>query len=377
MKKIILIAVILSLTFTTGCWDMKEINERIFPYSVGLDIVDKKDFKKGRYEITFTYPNINALGKQAIQEDIVYLASIRGNNMFEGASNVSDRLQKPMFLRDLKVVVIPESLARDKNLIKEIIDGLSRDYIVNKVINFVVVKTTAKDFMQTVSKSKKQTEIEGLLYGLLRNEQGSTKFINSTLNSFVKDMYSCGATLVPVARREGEDIIVDSNAVFKDYELIGYLNQEDNRNIGLLTNKTKDLSINTEYEGADLALRTPRPRLKKQLIKSEKNLKIRYSIELRGQMEEYILGRGDQLDNKEKVNDMEKTLEKDLKKSIEKTIEKLQKDLNTDTIGVAEHLYKFNPKIWEEIEDDFDDIFPHIDIDLDINITIRRRGLTK
>lgn len=377
MKKIILIAVILSLTFTTGCWDMKEINERIFPYSVGLDIVDKKDFKKGRYEITFTYPNINALGKQAIQKDIVYLASIRGNNMFEGASNVSDRLQKPMFLRNLKVVVIPEALARDKNLIKEIIDGLSRDYIVNKVINFVVVKTTAKEFMQTVSKSKKQTEIEGLLYGLLRNEQGSTKFINSTLNSFVKEMDACGATLVPVARREGEDIIVDSNAVFKDYELIGYLNEEDNRNIGLLTNKTKDLSINTEYEGTDLALRTPRPKTKKQLIKNEKDLKIKYSIELRGQMEEFILGRDAELDNKEKVNDMEKTLEKDLKKSIEKTIKKLQKDLNTDTIGVGEYLYKFHPKIWEEIEGDFDDIFPHIDIDLDINVTIRRRGLTK
>lgn len=377
MKKIILMVLILSLTLASGCWDMKEINERIFPYSVGLDLVDKNNFKEGRYDITFTYPNINALGSQAIQEEIVYLRSVRGNNIFEGSSNITDRLKKPMYLRDLKVIVIPEVLAKDKKLIKELIDGLSRDYIVNKVINLVVVKTTAKEFLQPVVQSKKQTEIEGLLYGLLRNGQNSTKFINSTLNTFVGGMATCGTTVVPVGRIEGEDIIVDANAVFKDYQLVGYLDEEDNRNILLLTDKIKSFGINGQYEGVDLALKIPQSKAKKKLVEKDGNLKIKYEVKLRGQVEEFTLGRGNELDDKQRLHEMEKILERDLKKSLQDTIKKLQKSLNADAIDVADYLYKFHPKIWESIEDDYDDIFPHIDIELDVDVKIRRRGLTK
>lgn len=60
-----------------------------------------------------------------------------------------------------------------------------------------------------------------------------------------------------------------------------------------------------------------------------------------------------------------------------KTVKKLQSDLNADLIGTADYLYKFHPNMWQEIEDDYDDIFPDIDIEVDINVEIRRRGLVK
>ena len=377
MKKVILTVLITGLIFTTGCWDMKEINERIFPYSVGLDLIDKEDLKEGRYEITFTYPNINALGSQAIQEDIVYLTNIRGNNIFEAAANISDRLQKPMYLRDLKVVVIPEELARDKKLMKEMIDGLNRDYVVNKVINFVVVKGTAKELLEAKVRSKKQVSVEGLLYGILRNDENTTKFIKSTLDSFIKDMYTCDSSLVPVARIEDENIIVDSIAVFKHYQLQGYLNEEDSRNISLLTNKIKSFETNTSYEGIDFAINAPRPKTKKKLIEDKDSLKMEYKVEVEGQIEQFTLGRDDDLDSQEKLIDMEKALENELEKSIQKTIHKLQKDFGADTIGVADYLYKFKPKMWKMIEADYQEIYPDIEIDLDINGEIRRRGLTQ
>ena len=377
MKKIILTTLIIGLIFTTGCWDMKEINERIFPYSAGLDLIDKEDFKEGRYEVTFTYPNINALGSQAIQEDIVYLANVKGNNIFEAAANISDRVQKPMYLRDLKVIIISEKLARDKELMKEMIDGLNRDYVVNKVINFVVVKDTAKELLEVKVKAKKQTSIEGLLYNLLRNDQNSTKFVNSTLDSLVKAMNTCDATVVPVARIEGEDIIVDSVAVFKNYQLQGYLDEEDARNIALLTNKVKDFGIDVDYEGADLTIRSAKPKTKKKLIEDKENLKIKYKLKVEGQIEQFTLGKDDELDSREKLMDMEKALENGLEKSIQKTIHKLQKDFRADTIGLADYLYKFKPKIWKMIEADYEDIYPDIEIDLDVNVEIRRRGLTK
>lgn len=377
MKKMIMVFLIFTLSFTTGCWDRREINEIVFPYSVGLDLLDRENFEGGRYNITFTYPNINALGEKAIQEDVVLLESVKANNIFEATTNLTDRLSRTIYLRDLKTVVIGETLGENSQLMKELIDGLNRDYVVNQGLYFVVVKAAAKDLLEIKVKSKEQAESQGLLYKLIRNEQNSTRFIPSTLHSFTKEMNMADATLVPVARIEGKKIIVDSDAVFRGYKLIGYLDKEDNRNISILTNIVKDFRLNVDYGGVDLSIRAPRPRAKKELVQQDDKLKIKYSIKVKGQLEQFTSGRGHELDSEEKLTNMEKALGDSLRESIKKTIRKVQKDLNADIIGVSDYLYKFEPDTWENIGDDFYKIFPGMDIEIETNVEIKRRGLVR
>lgn len=377
MKKTIIMILIFTLFFTTGCWDKREINEIIFPYSVGLDLLDRENFEGGRYSITFTYPNINALGEKAIQEDVVLSASVKGNNIFEATTNLTDRLSRLIYLRDLKTVVISETLGNDSKLMRELIDGLNRDYVVNQGLYFVVVKSTAKKLLEIKAKSREQAESQGLLYKLIRNDQNSTRFTPSTLHSFTKEMNMSGATLVPVAGIEDKKIIIDSNAVFKDYRLAGYLGREDNRNISLLTNKVKDFRLNVDYQGVDLSVRAPRPGAKKEFIQQGGKLKMKYSINVRGQLEQFITGMGHELDSEEKLRSMEKALEKNLGESIRGTIKKIQKDLNVDVIGISDYLYKFEPDVWENIKDNFYEIFPKMDIEIETDVEIKRRGLVK
>jgi len=65
-----------------------------------------------------------------------------------------------------------------------------------------------------------------------------------------------------------------------------------------------------------------------------------------------------------------------VKKDVVKVIEKLQKEYNADAIQISKHLSRFHPKLWEEIEKDWDKIFPYIDVEVDVKVFIRRRGLT-
>ena len=377
MKKIIIIFLISALLLTTGCWDRREINEIIFPYSVGLDLLDKGNFEGGRYKITFTHPNINALGDKAIQEDVVLLESVEGNNIFEATANLTDRLSRLIYLRDLKTVVLSEALGEDSRLMRELIDGLNRDYVVNQGLYFVVVGSFAKELLETKVKSKEQAEVQGLLYKLIRNEQDSVRFTPSTLHNFTKEMNMPGATLVPVARTEGKKIIINSNAVFKDYRLVGYLDKEDNKNVSLLTNKIKDFRLNVDYQGADLSVRAPRPKAKKKLIQQDGKLKMKYFIKVKGQLEQFIAGKGHELDSEGKLRSVEEALGSNLEESIKKTVKKIQKELNADVIGVSDYLYKFEPDIWENIKDNFYEIFPEMDIEIETDVIIKRRGLVK
>ena len=67
--------------FTIGCWDMVEINQWLFPYSIGIDInPDEGD----PYIITISYPNIYGIGKMQPQEDRVYVVSTVAPQYFKG-----------------------------------------------------------------------------------------------------------------------------------------------------------------------------------------------------------------------------------------------------------------------------------------------------
>lgn len=374
MKKLILIFIIFSIIFTTGCWDMVEINNRIFPYSVGYDL-NKNGEKK--YYITITYPNINALGKNATSDKKTFLLNTHANSLFEAIRNLTTEIQQPIYLKLLKVVLLSEEVAKDEKLVRQIADGINRDFIANKNVQMLVVKESAKDLLETAVPSKKQENVEGYIYGLLLNQQSSNMFTPITLTNFIEDIDIGRVAIVPLATLGVGGIIVSGGALFKDYKLIGYLNPIENRSIAYLNNKIKTGLIETEYQGSSLSLMITNNKAKKKLISQDGNIRIKYEIRLEGHIHEFILNDDMTLDKEEVLIGMQKQAEKELKRDLEKTIEKLQKQYNADAIFISEYLNRYHPKLWKEIKDDWDQIFPDIDIEVDVNVFIRRRGLTK
>ena len=43
--------------------------------------------------------------------------------------------------------------------------------------------------------------------------------------------------------------------------------------------------------------------------------------------------------------------------------------------GYREYLYKFHPKLWKEVSQDWDEVFSNMDIEVAVKVHIRRRGL--
>lgn len=93
-------------------------------------------------------------------------------------------------------------------------------------------------------------------------------------------------------------------------------------------------------------------------------------------MQQYISHKVKGVESSEIMEDMEKAVNEYIESEISGTLDRLQKDYNADAIGILEYLYKFHPKIYNEVEEDWDSIFPTIDIDVEVDVKIRRRGLT-
>lgn len=373
MKKTLLILMAFTTLFTTGCWDALEINQRIFPYSVGYDLSDSKE---GRYNITFTYPNIYAFGKNAKQDIRVHIITSTANDIFEAVHNISSRLQYPIFNKHLKVLILQENVATNKKYVQEIVDGINRDYIMNKTLQMVVVKDSAEGLLRTVPDAARQEVIEGTLNSILMNQQHSSNFTPKTLTDFIEDIDDRGASLVPVAYPKSDEIEFTGGAVFKDFGLVGYIDHEENKSIAILNNQLIEDGFNADYNGDNLSFLATGFKSKKKLEESE-NLKIKFSVEIEGQIHEYILPDGVRIDNLEIVRGMEEALTKNIETDLNNIIKKMQKEYKADLIRVADYLRKYHNKLWTQVEGNWDEVFSNADITAEVVVKIRRRGLTK
>jgi Ger(x)C family germination protein len=373
VKKIIFITILAVLILTTGCWDMVEIDQRIFPYTIGVDL---NHGEGGDYIVTISYPNINAIGKNATQEERVYVVSTTATSVFEGSKELSTIVPYPFYFKHLRVLVLGHEIAKDEKHVRSIIDGLSRDFIINKRLLLATAEGKAEDILKGVPKATKQEVIEGTLYTLLHDDRTSSRFTTKSLTAFIQGMDQ-NAVIVPRISIHGEDIKVFGGCLFKDYAFIGHLGEKENRGIAFLEGEVRIELIDVPYNGDVLSYEITNQSMKRKLIKDEENLKIKIDIETEGALQEYILRDEPEIEEEEIIKQIEKSIKISLEKEINTTLEVLQKEYKADVIGIGEYISKFHPKVWKEVSEDWDEVFSQMDIEVNVTPKLRRRGLIK
>ncbi|MBV1821430.1 hypothetical protein KUA25_25680, partial [Bacteroidales bacterium MSK.15.36] len=84
MKKYLIIIIALMAIFLTGCWDVIEINERIFVTAVGIDLNEDPNIEN-EYLVTYVYPNIASIKDGGSQKENKFVKSTVVETPFEGS----------------------------------------------------------------------------------------------------------------------------------------------------------------------------------------------------------------------------------------------------------------------------------------------------
>lgn len=371
--KFILIIILISV-IATGCWDMVEINQRLFPYTIGVDLNNKEGEK---YIITITYPNINGIGKNPTQKERIHIISTESSSVFEGASQMYTRLQYPFYFKHLRVLVLGHEVARDEESVRQILDGLNRDFIINKKLRITTSEGKAMDLLLSIPSANRQEVIEGTLFSMLKDRKYTSRYSPQTLTGFIKDMDMINVTTMPRSAAHGDDIKVFGACLYKNYKFICHLGEIDNRSMEILKGKVKSDIIDSDFKGENISFSINGVKAKKSLVNQSENLKVRIDIEIEGVLQEYILMKNDSTDGREMLKEMEKAIGNTLQKEIENTLKILQKENKADAIGIGEYISKFHPKVWEQVSEDWDEVFSEMEIEVNINPKIRRKGLVK
>lgn len=373
-KKVLFLILAFLAVFLIGCWDSIEINERLFITAIGLDLNTDPSIE-GRYIVTYVYPNIGHLGKNPSQKEAKIVKTTIVETPFDGSRQMTTRVQHPFFFKHLKVFVIGEELFKQPELMKEFLDGVARDSRMNRKIGIIVAEGKAKDILST--KVEETAIIGGYLNSMLNNDSLAARFTDQTFSGIMKDFQFSNASIAPRAVPKKDEYKLSGAAVLKDYRLVGWIGEKENRAIAIAKGKLKSEIIDIKYNDAIISY-VITDHISKEKVRTEKgNIIVDFNISLEGYIQQYKLGKGKDIFNTEFISEVEKVIEKTIKKEIEGVVEILQKRYKADVLGIGEHISKYEPKLWEETKSNWEEIYPDVDINVNVSAKIRRTGLTK
>ncbi|HZJ76694.1 MAG TPA: Ger(x)C family spore germination protein [Oscillospiraceae bacterium] len=371
-KKTIVFMLIISLLLT-GCWDKIEIEERAHVSAVGVDkyTADFENEDEGdSYVFTFSFPE----HKAETSEDII--VSSVGKTLYSVSRIIADRSNKEFFPGHLRTIVIEADIAKDPKAFRQILDGIENDRFLSRRVVLALTEGSAAEVIRVVPAM--ENKIGEFISELFRRTDRISRIVGGSAGDIFNDLYESGNTIIPKIMPGESDVKVAGAGIIKDHKFIGWLGEVETALLVILKGETKCLcGMSIEHKGHNIpvSLAPKKPKLK--LIEDEENIKILMEVEMEGDIRQTYFEASEDMLKTGVVSKIEDAIIEMINQKAQDTVDKIQNEFQTDVLDINKYLRRFHYKLWNEVEEDWQEIFPNIDIEVSIDIKIRRIGLVR
>ncbi|AOT69631.1 Ger(x)C family spore germination protein [Geosporobacter ferrireducens] len=386
MRRKLLVLVFCTLVLT-GCWNRRELNTLGIVYGIGVD----KDNETGELILTTQVVRAGALKQEGPSEEApIEIVTARGDTAFEALRKISMEFDRKPFYAQNKVLVIDEQLAREG--IMPMLDFFKRDHEMRSLVWVLIAKNTrARDILGV---EKGLEDIQAVyLENIIEISKWNAKATTVNLLEFIKKVSASGIHPIagpveiieernlPAEEKMGlatKGVKLSGTAVFKGDKLVGYLDEIETRGLNWATGKVKSGIIHVpsiDGNGKDKQIAIEIKRARASIKPEIKDGKFFFTIEVKAEGDVGAQqGRTDTSDIA-LFEKLEKELGKGIEKEIRMAIDKVQKEYRSDIFGFGSALNKKYPKEWNQVKDDWEDIFPRIQYSIKVDARLRRTGL--
>lgn len=394
-----------------GCWSRREIEELALIMAAALDAEGEKDVRLTVFiinprEIGGGQPmGGGGGGANRVPGEIITAV---GNDFAEATRRIEEHIPRRVFWAHNRVIIIGEKLAR-KGL--NWLDWFSRDRQMRLDTAVIITSGEARQILD-------------LPPGI---ELSPGKIITGILNSHVtlkvelKDMFAMWQAkgdnvvlprVVLVSHQEhsgsktqrrgggedqaggdkeaggnGEDrtqqkdgpagIKFDGAGVFKGGKLAGYLTHLETLGTMWLRGEVKEGVItfncpNHPQQQISVRFHRSQTKVKSQVVDN----KITFLVKIRGEGDLTEHTCQESFLKPEEIKILEEALRQELDKRVQAALKKAQKELKTDIFGFGEVLHREEPKVWRQVQDNWNEVFAEVEVKVESQIQIRRTGMT-
>jgi len=378
-KLCVVLLLLLSMFFTSGCWNRIEVNNTMEAEGIVFDL----DSGQPSFSVQLASPSSpdqsgSSQGTRPLN------ISGTGRTYSEAARKVMVFLPRLPLWAHAEVAIIGQDLAN--NDLASAADFIARNRNFRKTsLVFISKGVSGKECLEAELPMESYS-LPGLKKLIRIQESQLGIYTPLTLDEFLEALSTSGiqpaVPQVTVQDIDGKKVLrLDGTAVFKDRKMVGSLDETESQGYRFLTPKmiTGGLIIipsplsNVPDSTKLVSIELTRSQAKVTPEIEENKLKMmKIHIEAEGNFYEQTF-EGDIL-NRETINKMNVLIAEQIKQQITASITKAQL-LNSDIFGWGRSIYRKNPDLWRQLENDWADIFPGVKTEITVNFEIRRTYL--
>lgn len=380
MKKIRILSMLMAcMLLLTGCWDKVELEDRAFVLAIGVDKADGKseDNESGildKYSFSFANPDTAKAEEGKVNDYVTF--EVQAPSYHIAITRLLQRFAQYHTYEHTKALIFGKELLEDEVLFKAILDAFRRGTQFNTSMYVFMTLGEAADILK--AKPKMKSLLAYYITGIAENEKYATSVGNVSFLDFARQLLDNeGDGVIPDIELHEDGLISKNLGIIKDYKHIGHLNTTEAIAWKWLNGKARGGVIEIEDGSISIPFNFSHFSRKIYLDKIEDGkIYLIYNMKTEGSIEEYTLEKD--LMEKEKLASLESKIEQKIRKDSLELVKKMQEEYKVDLLGVREYLFKYHPRVYEEIKDNFDENFEkNIIIDVKVDVSIRRIGKIK
>ncbi|NLC07604.1 MAG: Ger(x)C family spore germination protein [Syntrophomonadaceae bacterium] len=414
---IVVLLITLPLLFT-GCWDRREIQFLNVVTGLGFDQIMVGDQPKIRLSILTQQPasleetkGAGGAGGSSGKAGILgagRVISFEGETISDALRQSGLRTSRQLFMSHTQVIIIGEELA--KKGIAPVVDFATRHKDINLRTLVMVCEGTAFETLQS------QPEIEGLttseIKGISKFLHRSSMAASANLFNVLYDLMTPGRepavsylrTITPLeesspikqpdnntqnransvteGRSEEGGVppqhktpVIEGSAIFSGNKMVGLLDPEESQGFLLITNQAGSGVIPVAYAATQKDTSYLFRNVKTQVNPVINYNGITFVVNLKGQGDFRESDTVIEL-NEENIRKLEELINQEVEYRCLKAVTKIQA-IGADALGFGDILYRLNPKVWKDIKDQWDEIFPTVRVQVQADFQIKHTGLVE
>lgn len=366
-KKLLLLCILLLVAVAlAGCWDTQDISNRAYVTAIGLDAGEGG----AKYKVTFEIVKASELTLQS-REPANIIETANADSIATAQQQIQAKIARIISMSHLRIVVVGESLARDD--FKNALEYFQKHPDIALRLRLAFARGEALEVLRAKPLSERYMAME-----LVRMSQMLDRYSLVRTNPFIKftgdlranNGTALGPTVLPP--RAGRSIASKGAAVFRNWKLIGWLDDMETQQANCIIGKAECTFVGRLGNGT-YVYRAESNSAK--IIPAYQNGAVEFTVVIKmtgpivdEQQTNYNYLRPASMEQ------MEKLFSGVVKKQVEAAIAKSQQELQTDYLGFGLALQRRWPKIYRSLN--WEEVYPHVPITVQVEASVTRSGLS-
>lgn len=362
-RKLTIFLIILSVLFLPGCWDRKELNNLAIVTAIGIDLLPNNEVELSVQQIV-PQPNLgNASGSGGSKKTVVQ--SGQGKTIIEAKEDLQRKVGRILFWGHAEAVIFSRRLAEKG--VQEQIDFLVR-YPEFRMRARLFVNEKPKEILRAMP----ETEPYSVRTLKPLSQLGTQVIVD--FNKMIQMLTSeSRASFLPwlEVSKPSQIPYINGAAIFKQDRMVDRIDEKETRTILWLHNELETAILAVTVQGKEVGVKLFESKTK--LVPLIKKGKWRMLVKIDALDDVYLNKTGISKDPRF-TSVVGRTVEKEIESQIKRTIHKLQQK-KVDVFGIANSFHRAYPHEWHQVKDNWEDLFPRVEIDVQARVKIRRTGL--